>query len=192
MPLALSVRQSGMRLTVLAPHCVHTKRRRRTMDGNCTSSARSSAAKVNGTECWQAAFAQVTKRPSRPWPLRCAMVGGASGSAKCSFILARICVPYCIPNHGICGIQSNILMSSHPCDEKCRSLNSRSGCRYANRSILWRIFIVVHGQPKLVLGDEVERGFHVSQTKFVRIVWSVAMFIQGRRAHLRIRGRPGC
>jgi len=46
-----------MMLTVLAPHRVQTKRRRRAIDGNSTASSRSSAAKMNGTECWHAAFA---------------------------------------------------------------------------------------------------------------------------------------
>jgi len=35
--------KTGMMLTVLAPHCEHTKRRHRAIAGNSTSSARSSA-----------------------------------------------------------------------------------------------------------------------------------------------------
>jgi len=45
-------------------------------DGTRLSSSSPSASKVNGVECRQAAFVQVTNRPSRPWPLRCAIVVG--------------------------------------------------------------------------------------------------------------------
>jgi hypothetical protein len=62
---------------VLAPHCTQTKRRRRTIDGNSTSSASPSAAKVSGFECRHAAFAHVTNRPSRPRVFRLAMASNS-------------------------------------------------------------------------------------------------------------------
>jgi len=52
-----------MTLTVLAPQREQTKPRR-AMLGNCRSSAKSSASKVNAVACMHAAFAHVTNRPS--------------------------------------------------------------------------------------------------------------------------------
>jgi hypothetical protein len=78
-PLALCVRQSGMTFTARPPQREHTNRRCFVIDGNRTSSPRQSASNVNAAECRQAAFPQITKRPSSPWPLKCARVGGGSG-----------------------------------------------------------------------------------------------------------------
>jgi len=61
---------------------VHTKRRHRVIVGKGTSSESPSAAKENGVTCMHAALAQVTNSPSRPWPFKCAMVGGAGVMAE--------------------------------------------------------------------------------------------------------------
>jgi hypothetical protein len=51
--------------------------------------------------------------------------------------------------------------------------------RYADWLIAWRKLILVHGQPQLVLSDEIEGCFHVSETKIIWLGWTEAVLKQG-------------